>query len=109
MPYVDTSAAEKPFRHKVIRILQQAGLLDEDRTRLLLFRDHSGFSVHNAVTVPAGDGRALEALARTCLRNPVSLARLSFTPGSPLRRLPPICPGPAKTTSAPRASRQWTS
>ncbi len=34
------------------------------------------------MTVPAGDGRALEALARYCLRNPVSLARLRWTPGS---------------------------
>ena len=38
--------------------------------------------MHNLVTVPAGDGHALEALARYCLRNPVSLARLQWTPGS---------------------------
>src|ERR1019366_909054 len=43
---------------------------------------HSGFSVHNFVTVAAGDGRALEALARYCLRNPVSLTRLRWEPGS---------------------------
>jgi len=77
VPYVDTSAAEKLFRHKVLRILQRAGLLDEDRTRLLLSWNHSGFSVHNSVTVPAGDSRALEALARYCLRNPVSLLALT--------------------------------
>jgi len=34
------------------------------------------------VTVPAGDGGALEALARYCLRNPVSLARLRWALGS---------------------------
>jgi hypothetical protein len=34
------------------------------------------------VTVPAGVGRALEALARYCLRNPVSLARLRWVTGS---------------------------
>ncbi len=34
------------------------------------------------MTVPAGDGRALEALARYCLRNPVSLTRLRWDPGS---------------------------
>ena len=82
VPYVDPSAAEQLFRHKVIRLLQRADLLDEDRTRLLLSWQHSGFSVHNAVTVPAGDGRALEALARYCMRNPVSLARLRWEPGS---------------------------
>ena len=83
IPYVSASAAEALFRLKVIRLLHRAGLLDEDRTRLLLSWRHSGFSVHNSVTVPAGDGRALEALARYCLRNPVSLARLRFTPGTP--------------------------
>lgn len=82
VPYVSPSAAETLFRHKVIRLLQREGLLDEDRTRLLLSWHHSGFSVHNSVTVPAGDGRALEALARYCLRSPVSLARLRWTPGS---------------------------
>ena len=74
--------AETLFRHKVIRLLQREGLLDEDRTRLLLSWHHTGFSVHNSVTVPAGDGRALEALARYCLRNPVSLTRLRWDPGS---------------------------
>ena len=82
VPYVGVSAAEKLFRHKVIRLLQREGLLDEDRTRLLLSWTHSGFSVHNTVTVPAGDGRALEALARYCLRSPVSLTRLRWEPGS---------------------------
>jgi hypothetical protein len=42
----------------VIRLLQGKGLLEENRTRLLLSWRHSGFSVHNAVTVPPGDGRA---------------------------------------------------
>lgn len=82
VPYVSSSAAEKLFRHKVVILLQRAGLLDEERTCLLLSWRHSGFSVHNTVIVPAGDGRALEALARYCLRNPVSLARLRWTPGS---------------------------
>jgi len=82
VPYVSSSAAEQLFRHKVIRLLQRAGLLDDDRTRLLLSWHHSGFSVHNTVTVEAADGRALEALARYCLRNPVSLTRLRWEPGS---------------------------
>ena len=54
---------------------------------LLLSWHHSGFCVHNSVTVPAGDGRALEALARHCLRPPVSLARLRWAPGSPFVQL----------------------
>ena len=60
-----SSAAEELFRHKVIR--------------LLLSWHHSGFSVHNAVTVPAGDGRALEALARYCeLRGDPSILKTAF-------------------------------
>jgi hypothetical protein len=55
VPYIDPACAEQLFRNKVIRLLQRAGLLDEDRTRLLLSWPHSGFSVHNSVTVPAGD------------------------------------------------------
>ncbi len=83
VPYVSSSAAEQLFRHKIIRLLQRAGLLDDDRTRLLLSWHHSGFSVHNFVTVPAGDGRALEALARYCL--PAHVAKA----GDHLRRLVP--------------------
>ncbi len=86
VPYVSPSAAEQLFRHKVILLLQRAGSPDEDRTRLLLFRHHSGFSVHDTVTVPAGDGRALEALARYDRRNPVRLARLRRP------RYPPLWP-----------------
>jgi hypothetical protein len=36
VPYVSSSAAEHLFRHMVISLLQRAGLLDEDRTRLSL-------------------------------------------------------------------------
>ena len=111
VPYVSSSAAEQLFRHKVIRLLQHAGLLDEDRTRLLLSWHHSGFSVYNFVTVPAGDGRAFEALARYCLRNPVSLARLRWvtlrrrvTPRPP--RWPPFAAdGPSSLAGCTRSIR----
>ena len=47
VPYVDPSAAEQLFRHFGVRLLQRADLLDEDldedRTRLLLSWQHSGF------------------------------------------------------------------
>jgi len=62
-------------RHKVIRLLEGAGLLEEDRVRLLLSWRHTGFSVRNQVTVPRGDGRAIEALADTaCAPRSVSPA-----------------------------------
>ncbi len=81
IPYVSTKAAEDLFRHKIIRLLKDQGLIDDDRIQLLLSWRHSGFSVHNSVTVMQGDDRAFEALARYCMRNPVSLSRLSFSPG----------------------------
>ena len=44
--------------------------------------NHLGFSIHNRVYVRAEDSRGLEALVRYMMRPPVSLSRLSFTPGS---------------------------
>ena len=73
--------SEELFRHKILRLLKNQGLLDDDRIQLLLSWRHSGFSIHNSVTVLPGDGRASEALARYCMRNPVSLSRLCFSPG----------------------------
>lgn len=72
VPCASTSAAEELFRHKVIRLLQREGLLDEERTRLLLSWRHSGFSVLDAVTVPEGDGRGYE---------PVELLRIDPAAG----------------------------
>jgi hypothetical protein len=83
VPYVDEGAAEKLFRHKVLALLRRRGLPSQERIDLLLSWRRSGFSVHNRVYVPAGDGQGLEALVRTMMRCPVSLSRLRFTPGSP--------------------------
>jgi len=51
VPYVDRGAAELLFRHEVIRLLVGAGLLDEDRVRVLPSWRHTGFSVHSQVTL----------------------------------------------------------
>ena len=82
IPFVDGEAAALVFRHKVFSFLQAEGLLSEERTRLLLSWRHSGFSVHNTVTVPSDDRDDLERLARTLLRAPISLERLSFDAAS---------------------------
>jgi Putative transposase len=82
VPYVDEGAAERLFRHKVLALLRRRGLLSQERIELLLSWRRSGFSVHNRVYVPPGDSRGLEALVRYMMRPPVSLSRLSFTPGS---------------------------
>jgi hypothetical protein len=74
-------AAEKLFRHKVITLLRHEGLSNEERIALLLSWRHSGFSAHNAVTVPVGDTERIERLARYLLRAPVALERLEFGRG----------------------------
>ena len=78
LPYVDQSAAADLLRHKVFHFLRAEGLLTEERTEMLLSWRHSGFSVHNTVTVAPDDGDGLERLARYLLRAPVSLERLTF-------------------------------
>ncbi|HXT51849.1 MAG TPA: hypothetical protein VN811_12450 [Thermoanaerobaculia bacterium] len=46
MPFVDTVAAERLFRHQVIALLRDEGLLSEERIALLVSWRNSGFSVH---------------------------------------------------------------
>ena len=81
MPYVDPAAAEKVLQHKGMRFLMDEGLLSEDRAKLLLRWRHSGFSVHNAVTVAPDDPDGMEKLARYLVRPPVSLGRLELVDG----------------------------
>jgi hypothetical protein len=78
VPYVDEGAAELLFRHKIISLLQDEGLLGEERTRLLLSWRHTGFSVHTRVRVEPEDGAAVERLARYVMRPPISLERLEW-------------------------------
>jgi hypothetical protein len=78
VPYVDEHAAELLFRHKVLRLLQDEGLLSEERTELLLSWRHTGFSVHTRVRVEPEDTQALERLARYILRPPISLERMQW-------------------------------
>ncbi len=79
VPYVDEHSAELLFRHKVIRFLQDEGLLSEERTALLLSWRHSGFSVHNGVRVEPEDQAGVERLARYILRPPFSLERMRWS------------------------------
>ncbi len=85
VPYVDEHAAELLFRHKVLRLLQGAGLLSEERTELLLSWRHTGFSVHTRVRVEPEDQGAVERLARYILRPPISLERMSWDGGGEVR------------------------
>jgi hypothetical protein len=78
VPYVDARAAELLLRHKVFSLLRKAGVIDDERIALLLSWKHSGFSVHNAVSVEPEDPGAAERLVRYVMRSPVSQQRLDF-------------------------------
>jgi hypothetical protein len=79
LAYVDEHAAELLYRHKVMRMLQEEGLLTEERTELLLSWRHTGFSVHNRVRVEPEDQSAVERLARYVMRPPISLERMQWS------------------------------
>jgi hypothetical protein len=81
---VDEHAAELVFRHRVISMLQEEGLLGEERTELLLSWRHTGFSVHTRVRVEPEDGAAVERLARYIMRPPISLERMEWEGTGPV-------------------------
>ena len=85
VPYVDEHSAELVFRHKVMRLLQDEGLLSDERSELLLSWRHTGFSVHNRVRVEPEDQSAVERLARYIMRPPISLDRMRSEVGEPER------------------------
>jgi hypothetical protein len=80
VPYVGTGEAERLFRHRVIALLRDLGLLSEERIELRLSWRHTGFHVHNTVRITAGGTAGIERLGRYLLRSPVSLERLELEP-----------------------------
>jgi hypothetical protein len=78
VPWVDPTQAELLFQHKVLSLLRDANLIDQQRIDLLLSWKRTGFSVHNSVTVDPEDPGATERLIRYIMRSPVSLQRLEF-------------------------------
>jgi hypothetical protein len=67
VPYVSSSAAEQLFRHKVIRLLQRVGLLDDDRTRL---RWQPGSETATYLPQTGHDGEKAETPRGSRLRPP---------------------------------------
>ena len=63
VPYVDEHAAELLFRHKVLRLLQDTGLLSEERTELLLSWRHTGLLVASGAGDPCHRGRVSVVLS----------------------------------------------
>jgi len=82
VPYVDTTVAEKLFRHKTLRLLRQRGLLSDERIELMSSFHRSGFSVDDSPTVWPQDTGGLQRIARYLLRCPLSLSRVFWTPGA---------------------------
>jgi len=82
VPYIDTNAAEKWFRLKIIRLLKSKDLLSDERIELLDSFPHSGFSVDTSPTVWPQDTEGLERIARYMLRCPVSLSRIHWSQGA---------------------------
>jgi len=81
--YIDTHAAEKLFRHKILHFLQRRGFLSDERIELLNSFRNSGFSVDTSPTVWPRDSEGLERLGRYMLRCPLSLSRIHWTQGAP--------------------------
>lgn len=83
VPFVDERCAELLFRKKVLELLEDEGLLSEEREQLLLsWRHRTGFSADASVKVEPEDEAALKRLARYILRPPVSLQRMAWEEGS---------------------------
>ena len=78
VPYINTHTAEILFREKVFRLLQQPGLLSDERIHLLRSWRQSGFSIDNDLYLYPSDTQALETLCRYIVRCPVSLQRLHY-------------------------------
>ena len=66
VPFVDTVAAERLFRHQVIALLRDEGLLSEERIALLLSWRNSGSRSTTASPLPPGTRRASSASGATC-------------------------------------------
>ncbi len=80
VPWIDPKAAELLFRHKLLSMLRREGLIDEQRVALLLSWKHSGFSIHNSVTIQPEAPGATERLVRYVMRGPVSQERIELDP-----------------------------
>ena len=75
---IDLYVLEHLFRHRVLRLLLRERRIDEAVIRKLLGWRHSGFSLHNAVRIGAGDTEGRSGVAEYILRSPFSLEKLRY-------------------------------
>ena len=76
MPAVDARPYETLWQHKVFDLLLRENKITEALVDQMKGWRHSGFSVHNAVRLEAGDSQGIQRLCRYMLRCPFSLARV---------------------------------
>jgi ribosomal protein S27E len=88
VPYVDEHRAELLFRHKILTLLRDRGLISQDRIDLRLSWRHSGFSVHNRTTVYPADTEGLHKLACYLMRASGQPFSTQIRPGLRIARLP---------------------
>jgi Putative transposase len=77
-PKIDLYVLEHLFRHRVLRLLLRERRIDEAVIRKLLGWRHSGFSLHNAVRIGAGDTEGRSGVAEYILRSPFSLEKVRY-------------------------------
>ena len=74
IPFSGLRSMVEVFRGRVIRLLVERELLNEDFARNLLSWKHSGFSIDNSVRIL--DESAQESLAEYIARLPISLGKI---------------------------------
>jgi hypothetical protein len=80
MPRISLSRMEQLFRHRVLKMLLNEGLIREDRVRMLLGWKNSGFSTDASVRIKAGDSDGRENIARYINRAPLAVERVEYLP-----------------------------
>ncbi|MDA3947963.1 MAG: transposase, partial [Spirochaeta sp.] len=78
IPFSGLQSMVEVFRHRVIKLLVQRELLNDDFARNLLSWKHSGFSIDNSVRIL--DQSSQESLAEYIARPPISLKKIHYEP-----------------------------
>ena len=79
MPRGNLKPLAELFRARLLRMLVKEGAIDESFVAMLMKWNHtSGFNVNNSVRIEKGDQAGLTNLAQYIIRNPFSLAKLTY-------------------------------
>jgi len=69
---------ERLFRDAVLKFLIKAGKIDQVTADQICSWPHSGFGIDNGKVIAKNDGAGLERVAQYILRNPFSLAKMTY-------------------------------